>query len=301
MEPKASRLVPRPNEWELQRDASLFVIPKGDLLVCSPTLSHAGGVLGGATRMIFAIFCALSAGLAGAQRGRAVAGEFNPFVSETPRTADEVIEQMASAAGVIFAGQVIAVRRPAGYAGSAERAAEGIVEIDFRVDEAVRGPAKGSVYTLREWSGLWAGNAERYRVGQRLLMFLRTPNSSRLSSTVHGAEGAVPLRGGGIAPGPDDASVAAGQWMADVRWLEAQTLHRTLWLREPGRPPVRVVRTGEDHGLPSLVETAHTPDLVVVPRGPWITQMSAADFGMEPLSKVIALCLPGERSRDAPR
>ena len=101
---------------------------------------------------------------------RAEAAEVAPSATvSVASTADAVIEEMSQAAGVIFAGQVTAVRRPVGSAASGE----GIVEVDFRVDQGVRGPASGSIYTLREWAGLWSGSGgeARYHVGQRLLIF----------------------------------------------------------------------------------------------------------------------------------
>ena len=109
-----------------------------------------------------------------------------PSAYSAPATADALIQQMSLAAGVIFAGQVTAVRGPAGFAGSGQDAAGGIVEIDFHVDLSLRGPATGSTYTLREWSGLWSGNPERYRVGQRLLLFLYAPGPHGLGAPVHG-------------------------------------------------------------------------------------------------------------------
>ena len=140
-----------------------------------------------------------------------------------PQRPDQMIEQMTQQAGVIFAGEVLAVRRPLGYAGSAQDAAEGVVGVDFRVDEAVLGPGQGTIYTLREWAGLWTGGTERYRSGQRVLVFLRSPNAQGLSSPVHGPEGIIPLRGGGMAPGPDSAATIAAGWLVDLRWLHAQT------------------------------------------------------------------------------
>jgi hypothetical protein len=134
---------------------------------------------------------------------------------------------MAALAGVIFAGQVTAVRRPAGYAGSPQSAAEGLIEIEFRVDQAVRGPIAGSQFVLKEWSGLWAGGIDRYQVGQRLLMFLHTPNAQGMSSPIDGMDGAMPLAGNGRAPAAEDATTTPGTWMVDLRWLEAQVLRQT--------------------------------------------------------------------------
>ncbi len=78
------------------------------------------------------------------------------------QTVTDVLHQMSDRADVIFMGQVLAVRLP--EAGSET---SGIVEIEFRVDQAIRGCAAGTPYILREWGGLWAGGSQRYRVGQR--------------------------------------------------------------------------------------------------------------------------------------
>ncbi len=220
-----------------------------------------------------------------------------------PATADAVIEQMSEAAGAIFAGQVVAVRRPAGFMGSAEDAAEGVVETDFRVVKALRGPRQGSVYTLREWSGLWAGNAERFRVGRQLLLFLRSPDASGLSSPVHGADGAIPLRGGGVAPGPEDTTVAAAEWLVDLRWVQARTLRQPSWKTEPVREPVR--RGGaqpyaqpyaQSHGSDERYEQSALVRAIPRPGLP----PAASDGEAEPLSQVLQLCLNAMRTPHVP-
>ncbi len=224
-----------------------------------------------------------------------------PLDPSVPTTADALLEQMSQIAGVIFAGQVLAVRGPAAYPESAA----GVVEIDLRVDEEVRGPAAGSVYTLREWSGLWpavgSGGFERYRVGQRLLVFLRTPNASGLSSPVHGTEGAVPLRGGGTAPRPDDTTTAAAEWMVDLRWLQARTLHMAPWLD----PPVRTIGAGKPRAGPVPEERPSLVHELPVPWSPstvWTqpTAVTPTALQEEPLSQVLSLCRARLRLRDAP-
>lgn len=131
-----------------------------------------------------------------------------------PHTVDEALHEMSDEAGVIFDGQVMAVRRQSG-----ENGASGVVEVEFRVDQAVRGCATGEPYILREWAGLWAGGARRYRVGERLLMFLRTPSASGLSSPVDGMDGAVPILGSS----PLVAGSATEQNpVVDLRWVDAQ-------------------------------------------------------------------------------
>lgn len=110
--------------------------------------------------------------------------------STLPQTTEEALRAMTDAAGVVFTGTVTAVRKPAQPGG--------VVEIDFAVAEAVRGVA-GTSYTLREWGGLWPANDEPFRPGQCFLMLLHTPNAAGLSSPVGGPDGAIPIRGSGVA------------------------------------------------------------------------------------------------------
>jgi hypothetical protein len=81
------------------------------------------------------------------------------------QTVTDVLHQMSDRADIVFMGQVLAVHLPTGAS-----AASGIVEIQFRVDQAIRGCKTGEPYVLREWGGLWVGGSRRYRVGQRLLV-----------------------------------------------------------------------------------------------------------------------------------
>jgi hypothetical protein len=88
---------------------------------------------------------------------------------------------LSARAATAFVGQVTAIRREAG-----------VVEIDFRVDTPVLGQA-GATYTLREWAGMWPPGMQRYRVGERALVFLHGASSAGLSSAVDGGEGIVPV------------------------------------------------------------------------------------------------------------
>jgi hypothetical protein len=94
--------------------------------------------------------------------------------STTPQTVVDVLHQLSDKADVIFAGQVVAIRRPD----------TSIVEVEFRVDQAIRGCTAGTPYILREWAGLWEGETQRYRVGQNLLMLLHAPSAAGMSSPV---------------------------------------------------------------------------------------------------------------------
>jgi hypothetical protein len=139
--------------------------------------------------------------LLGAVCGGAQApGQIAIVPAVSPAT-EAALHDMARLAGVIFTGEVVAVRRHDAGDGST-----GVVEIEFAVDDAVRGVRVGS-YTLREWAGLWNAGDEPFRVGQRYLMLLHAPGESGLSSPVDGVDGAIPIRGGGT---------------VDLRWIAAR-------------------------------------------------------------------------------
>jgi hypothetical protein len=181
----------------------------------------------------------------------------------TPGTVEEALHQMSDSAGVIFVGEVTAIRWHEG-----ENGASGVVEVSFRVDEAVRGCSAGGIYTLNEWAGLWAGGDPRYRVGQRLLMMLHAPGAAGVSSPVGGMAGAIPLRGAAAAPqtaveSPTQASVARASSVqasaapvpevqpseiADLRWVGTRLLRTSLI---PSSPVVT--------GMAKAVENSDTP------------------------------------------
>lgn len=129
--------------------------------------------------------------------------------SASPQTVVDVLHQLSDKAEVIFAGQVMAIRHPNGN----------IVEVEFRVDQAIRGCTAGTPYILREWAGLWEGDTPRYRVGQQLLMLLHAPSAAGMSSPVGGLDGAIPIRqGGAVSPVADGATPRQPPYV-DLRWL----------------------------------------------------------------------------------
>ncbi|MBS1801146.1 MAG: hypothetical protein JSS95_15135 [Acidobacteria bacterium] len=146
----------------------------------------------------------------------------------TPQTIEDALRQMSDAAGVIFTGEVTAIRQRAG-----ENGASGVVEIDFRVDEAIRSCSAGGTYTLREWVGLWAANDTRYRVGQRLLMLLHAPGAGGMSSPVGGTDGAIPLRATASAPQATSASTGSTPLIADLRWVGTRLERRVAYQSLP--------------------------------------------------------------------
>jgi hypothetical protein len=86
-------------------------------------------------------------------------------------------------AGYIFAGTVTSIKRPAPNKNDVAT-----VKIYFHVDEGMRGVRTGQALTIHEWAGLWA-SGERYRIGERVLLFLYPPSKLGLTSPVQGSMG----------------------------------------------------------------------------------------------------------------
>jgi len=91
---------------------------------------------------------------------------------------------IARAAGFIFSGTVTAVARRAAVGGESVET----VAITFHVQNAIRGAIPGKDLTISQWIGLWSGG-QRYRVGERLLLFLYPPSKLGLTSNVGGEMG----------------------------------------------------------------------------------------------------------------
>ena len=87
-------------------------------------------------------------------------------------------------AGLIFSGRVIRIQRLEGSREFAET-----MRITLKVDHAIRGAHVGQTISIREWSGLWQNGSERYRLGQRTLLFLYVPSKLGLTSPVGGRFG----------------------------------------------------------------------------------------------------------------
>ncbi len=96
--------------------------------------------------------------------------------------------ELARAAGTIFSGTVTAIaRRPATRGQSVET-----VAITFHVEKAFRGATTGEDLTISQWIGLWS-SGQRYRIGERVLLFLYPPSKLRLTSCVAGPMGRFPV------------------------------------------------------------------------------------------------------------
>jgi hypothetical protein len=147
------------------------------------------------------------------------------------QTVTDILHQMSDRADVIFLGQVLTVHLPEGGG-----PASGIVEIQFRVDEAILGCKTGQSYVLHEWGGLWAGG-RRYRVGQRLLMLLHAPGAGGLSSPVGGLDGAIPIRQSGIVALLTESTTPPPSLpFVDLRWLGARLPRAVSYRDEAARP-----------------------------------------------------------------
>jgi|HubBroStandDraft_4_1064222.scaffolds.fasta_scaffold17659_2 hypothetical protein len=91
---------------------------------------------------------------------------------------------IARAAGTIFSGTVTAVARHPPTRGQAVET----VEITFHIENAIRGATSGQSLTISQWLGLWSAG-QRYRVGERVLLFLYPPSKLGLTSCVGGNVG----------------------------------------------------------------------------------------------------------------
>jgi len=110
--------------------------------------------------------------------------------------------------GFIFAGTVKAVRKIAPQ----RRGEVATVEVSFHVDHAIRGVRSGQTLTVREWAGLWE-TGERYRPGERVLLFLYPPSKLGLTSPVGGPLGRFKLDDAGrvLGPGKPGRDLLGGQ------------------------------------------------------------------------------------------
>jgi len=183
-----------------------------------------------------------------AAQGQTIASANDDAVS--PQDIVTALHRMSDKAGVIFVGQVSDVRRLA-----KGNVAAGVVEIRFEVEQAVRGCSAGS-YVLREWAGLWEGDNQRYRAGQRFLMLLHAPNAAGLSSPVDGMYGAIPIVRGGSAPVGANSSAGAALPAVDLRWVGTKVLHPVRYAsgtamvdRSASRPAYAVAQGGTVQGL----------------------------------------------------
>ena len=94
--------------------------------------------------------------------------------------------------GYIFSGTVKAVKRLS----PTTSGSVAVMQITFYVNQGLRGARTGQTLVIREWSGLWQAG-ERYRLGERVMLFLYPPSKLGLTSPVGGEAGRFPVDSGG--------------------------------------------------------------------------------------------------------
>jgi hypothetical protein len=115
------------------------------------------------------------------------------------------LHQMTRDSGYIFAGKVLRIERVAGSL----TADVPTVRITFQVEQGIRGVRTGQTLVIREWVGLWE-QGERYRLGERVLLFLYRPSQLGLTSPVAGPLGRFTVdKGGKIDLKPDHVASLA--------------------------------------------------------------------------------------------
>ena len=130
-------------------------------------------------------------------------------------------------AGYIFSGTVKAVERLTPHANGVA-----VMRITFHVDQGLRGTRTGQTLVIREWAGLWQAG-ERYRPGERVMLFLYPPSKLGLTSPVGGASGRF-----GVDPG--------GQVVIEPRKVGPGRTHLPANLRMPPLDFLRALRRTEE-------------------------------------------------------
>ena len=116
-----------------------------------------------------------------------------------------IFPQLVRAAGIIFSGRVTSIGRNPSSGGEATAS----TTVTFQVERAMRGASVGQSLTIHEWAGLWI-SGERYRIGERVLLFLYSPGRLGLTSPVSGAMGRFAMDSQGrIMIGAQQAAILA--------------------------------------------------------------------------------------------
>jgi hypothetical protein len=131
------------------------------------------------------------------------------------------LRELSRQSAYIFAGTVIAVEHEPSNSGQLP-----VMRITFRVNQAIRGVADRQFLVLREWAGLW-DSGDRYRVGQRLLLFLYRPSRLGLTSPVRGSLGRFVMNTNGevVLQEARRAALFSDPALSDFDWR--QIVHRT--------------------------------------------------------------------------
>lgn len=90
---------------------------------------------------------------------------------------------LTNAAGIIFSGTVVEISP----ASSRDRVPQ-VIAVRFHVENAIRGSQPGQELQILQWIGAWNAG-QRYRVGERVLVFFYPASKLGLTSAVAGALG----------------------------------------------------------------------------------------------------------------
>ena len=115
------------------------------------------------------------------------------FVAPPSRPAPIALSHMIHLAGAIFAGTVTAIKRSP----VSTKNTVATVAVTFHVDRGIRGAITGQDFTLHQWMGLWNSGQQRYRLGERVLLFLYPASKLGLTSWVSGSLGHFSFDGPG--------------------------------------------------------------------------------------------------------
>jgi hypothetical protein len=98
------------------------------------------------------------------------------------------LPQLTHAAGMIFVAHVAGVAHLPAAGGQAIET----IAIRFHVEQVIRGATPGKDLTITQWIGVWS-SGQRYRIGERALLFLYPPSKLGLTSCVGGPMGRFSL------------------------------------------------------------------------------------------------------------
>jgi hypothetical protein len=108
------------------------------------------------------------------------------------RNAAPNLRAVVRRSGTIFVGKVTSIESPR------SPCCLNMVRVTFSVEQAMRGDIHvGEHFSIREWAGLWSAGP-RYRIGERLVLFLYPPSKLGLTSPVDGKWGRVPVGRDGV-------------------------------------------------------------------------------------------------------
>jgi len=99
-----------------------------------------------------------------------------------------IVHPVIRTSGQIFSGTVLKIE----HRNSDSSSSLATTRILFRVDAAIRNVRRGQMLEVNEWAGLWQ-SGERYRAGERVLLFLYPPSKLGLTSPVGNRAGRFPV------------------------------------------------------------------------------------------------------------